>query len=118
VSVDSVTDISWSATNGTPATGSDYTFSTTWSATGTETVTLSVTNTTGTTTATINVNVNEWNWGNVMSYSQNNEFTGNVGTGAGMTWGVKFPAAFMANRNYLENVKYYSANAGHITLSV
>lgn len=118
VSVDSVTDISWSATNGTPATGSDNTFSTTWSATGTETVTLSVTNTTGTTTATINVNVNEWNWGNVMSYSQDNAFTGNVGTGAGMTWGVKFPAAFMANRNYLENVKYYSANAGHITLSV
>lgn len=118
VSVDPVTDITWSATNGTPATGSDNNFSTTWSATGTETVTLSVTNTTGTTTATINVNVNEWNWGNVMSYSQDNAFTGNVGTGAGMTWGVKFPAAFMANRNYLENVKYYSANAGHITLSV
>lgn len=118
VSVDPVTDISWSATNGTPATGSDNNFSTTWSATGTETVTLSVTNTTGTTTATLNVNVNEWNWGNVMSYSQDNAFTGNVGTGAGMTWGVKFPAPFMANRNYLENVKYYSANAGHITLSV
>lgn len=118
VSVDPVTDITWSATNGTPATGSDNTFSTTWSATGTETVTLSVTNTTGTTTATLNVNVMEWNWGNEMSYSQNNEFTGNVGTGAGMTWGVKFPASFMANRNYLENVKYYSANAGHITLSV
>lgn len=118
VSVDPVTDISWSATNGTPATGSDNNFSTTWSATGTETVTLSVTNTTGTTTATLNVNVMEWNWGNEMSYSQNNEFTGNVGTGAGMTWGVKFPASFMANRNYLENVKYYSANAGHITLSV
>lgn len=118
VSVDPVTDITWSATNGTPATGSDNTFSTTWSATGTETVTLSVTNTTGTTTATLNVNVNEWNWGNVMSYSQDNAFTGNVGTGAGMTWGVKFPASFMANRNYLENVKYYSANAGHITLSV
>lgn len=118
VSVDPVTDISWSATNGTPATGSDNTFSTTWSATGTETVTLSVTNTTGTTTATLNVNVMEWNWGNEMSYSQNNEFTGNVGTGAGMTWGVKFPASFMANRNYLENVKYFSANAGHITLSV
>ena len=118
VSVDPITDISWSATNGTPATGSDNTFSTTWSATGTETVTLSVTNTTGTTTATLNVNVNEWNWGNVMSYSQDNAFTGNVGTGAGMTWGVKFPASFMANRNYLENVKYFSANAGHITLSV
>ena len=118
VSVDPVTDITWSATNGTPATGSDNNFSTTWSATGTETVTLSVTNTTGTTTATLNVNVMEWNWGNEMSYSQNNEFTGNVGTGAGMTWGVKFPASFMANRNYLENVKYYSANAGHITLSV
>jgi hypothetical protein len=118
VSVDPVTDITWSATNGTPATGSDNNFSTTWSATGTETVTLTVTNTTGTTTATLNVNVMEWNWGNEMSYSQNNEFTGNVGTGAGMTWGVKFPASFMANRNYLENVKYYSANAGHITLSV
>lgn len=118
VSVDPVTDITWTASNGTPATGSDNTFSTTWSATGTETVTLSVTNTTGTTTATLNVNVMEWNWGNEMSYSQNNEFTGNVGTGAGMTWGVKFPASFMANRNYLENVKYYSANAGHITLSV
>ncbi len=118
VSVDPVTDISWSATNGTPATGSDNNFSTTWSATGTETVTLSVTNTTGTTTATLNVNVNEWNWGNEMSYSQDNAFTGNVGTGAGMTWGVKFPASFMANRNYLENVKYFSANAGHITLSV
>lgn len=118
VSVDPVTDISWTASNGTPATGSDNNFSTTWSATGTETVTLSVTNTTGTTTATLNVNVMEWNWGNEMSYSQNNEFTGNVGTGAGMTWGVKFPASFMANRNYLENVKYYSANAGHITLSV
>lgn len=118
VSVDPVTDITWTASNGTPATGSDNTFSTTWSATGTETVTLSVTNTTGTTTATLNVNVMEWNWGNEMSYSQNNEFSGNVGTGAGMTWGVKFPASFMANRNYLENVKYYSANAGHITLSV
>ena len=118
VSVDPVTDISWSATNGTPATGSDNNFSTTWSATGTETVTLSVTNTTGTTTATPNAHVNECPWPHETSYSQNNAFTGNVGTGAGMTWGVKFPASFMANRNYLENVKYFSANAGHITLSV
>ena len=118
VSVDPLSSITWTASNGTPATGSDNSFTTTWSATGNETIIVSVTNTTGTTSDTLNVNVREWNWGNEMSYSENSAYVSAIGTGSGMTWGVRFPASLMANRNYLENVKYYSTYDGHVTLKV
>ena len=118
VSVDPLSSITWTASNGTPATGSDNSFTTTWSATGNETIIVSVTNTTGTTSDTLNVNVREWTWGNEMSYSENSAYVSAIGTGSGMTWGVRFPASLMANRNYLENVKYYSTYDGHVTLKV
>ena len=118
VSVDPLSSITWTASNGTPATGSDNSFTTTWSATGNETIIVSVTNTTGTTSDTLNVNVREWNWGNEMSYSENSAYVSAIGTGSGITWGVRFPASLMANRNYLENVKYYSTYDGHVTVKV
>lgn len=118
VSVDPLSSITWTASNGNPATGSDNSFTTTWSATGNETIIVSVTNTTGTTSDTLNVNVREWNWGNEMSYSENSAYVSAIGTGSGITWGVRFPASLMANRNYLENVKYYSTYDGHVTVKV
>ncbi len=119
VSVDQVTDISWTITNGNPATASNVeSVTTTWSATGNEQVILSVTNTTGTTVDTLDVNVFEWNWGDTMSYCGNDAYVSSMGAGGDMTWAVKFPASAMADRNYLTSIEYFSAYAGNITATV
>ena len=118
VSVDPITDVSWSIPGATPSTGTGDNITVTFPSTGTYTVTLSVTNTIGTTTETLNVNAIEWNWGNTMSYDINNSYESAVGTSSGITWGAKYPAAFMANRNYLEKVEVYSAYSGTFTLQV
>ncbi len=118
VSVDPITSIAWTFSNGTPATASTETATTTWNAAGTQQVTLTVTNASGSTTATLDVNVIEWNWGNEMSYCGNGAYVSSIGNGREITWGVKFPAAFMANRNYLENVKAYLNTTANYTLKV
>ena len=118
VSVDPITSIAWTFSNGTPATASTETATTTWNAAGTQQVTLTVTNASGSTTATLDVNVIEWNWGDEMSYCGNGEYVSRIGNGGEITWGVKFPAAFMTNRNYLENVKAYLNTTANYTLKV
>ena len=118
ISVDPVTDVTWTFSNGNPATATGQIASTTWSNTGNETVTLSVTNTTGTATATLNVNVFEYNWGNVMDYPGNGTMESALGSSNGITWGVKYPATLLAGRNYVDYVQLYSANDGHVTLKI
>lgn len=118
ISVDPITSYSWSFADGTPATANTAAATTTWATTGNHQVTLEVTNTTGTTTATLNVNVIEWTWGDEMSYTMGGSYVSSIGTGSGITWGATYPAAFMAGRNYLENVKVYANEAAHYTLDV
>ena len=118
VSVDEVTSVSWSCTGATPSTGTGDNYTVTFPSTGTYTVTLEVTNTTGTTTKTLNVNAIEWNWGNTMTYDLTGTSENAYGLQGNMTWGAKYPAAFMANRNYLEKVEAYCGYDGHFTLMV
>lgn len=118
ISVDPIVSYSWTFADGTPATATTANASTTWATTGIHQVTLEVTNTTGTTTATLDVNVIDWTWGDEMSYTLGGSFVSSVGTSSGITWGAKYPAAFMAGRNYLENVKVYANDAARYTLDV
>lgn len=119
ISVDNVTSVEWSFSNGTPATATGTNVSTTWSNTGSEMVICTVTNTTGTTSDTMYVNVIEWNWGDEMSYCGNDSYDNAIGaSGNGLTWGVMYPASFMAGRNYLDNVKVYAHEAANFTLMV
>ena len=122
VSVDAVTDISWSATGNTFTTsGSGNTFTTGWTTDGDYTVTLTVTNTTGTSTKTINVHVFSWNWGNTMTYGPSiNEASAGFrfNSGSTSTWGAMFPAQFMTGRQYLNNVEFYAIGTMNYTLDV
>ncbi len=124
VSVDSVTSIEWSFTNGNPATATGTNVSTTWATPGTETVTLTVTNTTGTSTATMSVNVFDYsNWGDVMDYpgALSTEIQPSIGlsSGSAFSWGVKYPASLLEGRAYLNEVQIYgSDNDAQLTLNV
>ena len=119
VSIDPVTSISWNLPDGTPATSSSTTVNVTWTTGGTKTISCTVTNTTGSTTATLDVNVRDgWNWGDEMSYCEDNEYSSSIGAGGNITWGVVFPAANMAGRNYLTQVKLYTAYAGDYTFEI
>lgn len=130
MSVDPITSYSWSVTGGTPSTGSDATFSTTFAAPGTYTLTLTVTNDYGTTTATKTITAIEWNWGATMSYCDDVQFRSGFGFSQNyyssyrFYWGVKFPAEKLAGRNYLNNVQVYvptnngSVAAGDYVLDV
>ncbi len=123
VSVDEVTNITWTANGATVTSGNTNTLTTSWTTDGDYTVELSVTNTTGTTTKTINVHVMSWNWGNTMSYGVNfNDNTASAGfrmnSGSTSTWGVMFPAQFMANRQYLKSVSFYAIGTMKYTLDV
>jgi len=120
ISVDDITNITWTITNGNPATASNVqSVTTTWNNPGTEMVIVSVTNTTGTTIDTLVVNVQDgWEWGDEMSYCGDNAYATNIGTQGEITWGVKFPSSYMNNRNYLENVKAYITDAANYTLKV
>lgn len=118
-SVDSITGISWTFTNGTPATAATATATTTWANTGSEHVYLAVTNTTGTSYDTLDVNVFDWAWGDAMSYCDHAaEATQSIGAGGDVTWAVKFPASKMAGRNYLSKVNLHVSNPGTYTVSV
>lgn len=118
-SVDSITNISWTFTNGTPATANTDTASTTWNNTGSEHVYLAVTNTTGTSYDTLDVNVFDWTWGDVMSYCNHAaEAASTVGASGDITWAVKFPASKMTDRNYLSKVNLHVTNPGTYTMSV
>lgn len=118
VSVDPVTSVEWTLTGATPATATGDVVNATWSATGNYTVTLAVTNTSGTTTETLDVRAIEWNWGDEMSYTLGGSYVSSIGASGTITWGAKYPAAFMAGRNYIENVKVYANEAAHYTLDI
>ncbi len=119
VSVDPVSSVTWSVDGGaTPSTGTGDNFTVTFPSAGNYTITLQVTNTIGTTTATFSVNAIEWTWGNTMTYDLTGTSENAYGLQGNMTWGAKYPAAFMANRNYLEKVEAYCGYDGHFTLMV
>lgn len=117
VSVDEVTSIEWTFADGTPATATGATATTTWNTLGNHQVSVTVTNTTGSTTATMDVNVFEWNWNDEMAYT-NGEFASNIGSSSGITWGAKYPAALMTGRNYLSEVALYTVSDGDYTLDI
>lgn len=123
VSVDEVTNVSWTATGATTTSGNTNTFTTSWNTNGDYTVELSVTNTTGTTTKTINIHVFSWNWGNTMSYGMNisdaNAMAGfKANQGSTSTWAAMFPAQFMSGRQYLNSVTFYAVGTMNYTLDV
>ena len=118
VSVDEVTNISWTANGATVTSGNEASFTTSWTTDGTHTVSVSVTNTTGTTTKDITVNVISWHWGNTMSYLISEEYGSSVGTGSAIHWGAMFPAEFMTGRQYLKSVDFYAPKGGKYTLNV
>lgn len=110
VSVDQVTDITWTIE------GQNYntqTVSHTFNTTGNFTVSLSVTNTTGTTNANFTVNVFEWNWGETMYYCDDaNEGALGLSAGGAITWGVQFPASAMTGRQYAKSVDIFTHATG------
>mgnify|MGYP003310329779 CR=1 FL=1 len=119
VSVDPVTSYSWTIQGGTPATGNGQSVTTTWTANGTYTVTLEVTNANGTTTATKQVEVYEM--GDLLTYDNGGDAESFVGTNGGeMHWGVRFPAALLAGRNYVKSVDLVvgSSYPGNYTLKI
>ncbi len=121
VSVDQITDISWTFEGGNPASATTSNASTTWNTTGNHTVTLTVSNTTGSATASIDVNVFEWNWGNTMTYGPNiNEASAGfrLNSGSTSTWAAMFPAQFMTGRQYLNSVDFYAIGTMNYTLDV
>ena len=121
ISVDPITDITWTFSNGNPATATGQIASTTWSSTGNETVTVSVTNTTGTTTATLNVSVFDYTWGDEMDYTNGGQYENAIGLdgGGAFTWGVKYPASLLVDRNYLKYVKIFGSSSNTtLTLTV
>ena len=121
ISVDPIVSIEWTFDGGNPSTATGATASTTWSTLGNHQVTLTVTNTTGSTTATLDVNVFEYNWGDEMDYTNGGQYDNAIGlqNGNAFTWGVKYPAALLAGRNYLSNVKIYgSSSDATLTLTV
>ena len=123
VSVDQVTDISWTIQGANPATATSESVNATWNTTGTYTISVSVTNTTGTTTVTQDITIFEWNWDNTMSYGQNfPDNTASAGfrfnSGSTSTWAAMYPAQFMNGRQYLKSVSFYAIGTMNYTLDV
>ena len=111
ISVDNVTDISWSfpGANTTTATGANPP-AVTWTTAGTYTVTLSVTNTTGTATATHTITIRDgWTWGDEMDYTDGGDYETSIGYGGNgdIHWGVMYPANLVAGRNYLTKASLF-----------
>ena len=111
ISVDNVTDISWSfpGANTTTATGATPA-AVTWTTAGTYTVTLSVTNTTGTATATHTITIRDgWTWGDEMDYTDGGAYETSIGYGGNgdIHWGVMYPANLVAGRNYLTKASLF-----------
>ena len=110
VSVDPVSSVNWTFENGTPATGTGSSASTTWNAPGTVTVTVEVTNTIGTSSATKTINVRDgWSFGDEMDYTGGTDYITSIGYGGNgeIAWGVKYPAAVVAGHNYLTSVSAF-----------
>lgn len=119
VSVDNVTGISWTITGADITTSTDNPVTVTWANGGTYTISVSVTNTTGTTTVSKDITVNDWSdWGDTMSYCGNEEFYTALGTGGDITWGIVIPATYLANRDYVTGVEFFSNATGDYQLSV
>lgn len=121
VSVDQVTDISWTFAGGNPSTGSSSIASTTYNTPGTYTVSVTVTNTTGSTTVNKTIVARDgWAWGDEMDYTDGEGYISSIGYGGDgeIAWGVKYPSNLLSNRNYLTNVKVYVEYAGNYDLRV
>lgn len=111
ISVDQVTDISWTIQGADPATATSESVSATWNTTGTYTISVTVTNTTGSTTVTQDITIFEWNWDETMSYSMGDIVT-SYGAGSGSVWGAMFPAQFLTGRQYMKSVSLYLDDSG------
>ena len=121
ISVDPIVSIEWTFDGGNPSTATGATASTSWSTLGNHQVTLTVTNTTGSTTATLDVNVFEYNWGDEMDYTNGGQYDNAIGlqSGSAFTWGVKYPASLLVDRNYLKDVKIFGSSSNTtLTLTV
>lgn len=120
-SIDPVTSISWSTTDGTPTTGSGENFSCTFNTDGDHMVILSVTNANGTARDTL-VLSSSTAPSNVLSYTYGMEAATGIGTGQASTiyWAVSYPAAMTANHGSVEYVEcYVSAEyPGNYTMTV
>lgn len=120
ISLDSVTNISWTFEGATIPTANTAMAYTTWTTDGTYEVTLSVTNTIGTSYDTLMVNVISWDWGDTMGYGlgHDDEAAGLFRVATFNTWAVMFPAAFMDGRQYMKSVDVYTVGTQDYTLSI
>ena len=121
VSVDSVTDITWSFVGADITSGSGATASTSYSTPGTYTVQVTVTNTTGPATATKTISVRDgWSFGDEMDYTEGGAYSSAIGlsSGAEFEWGVKYPENLMGGRNYVTNVSAYINVTGQYTVRI
>ena len=109
VSADPVTVIRWSMPHGTPASlsGLDESVEVTYSNPGTYYINCVVANANGSSNAYIPVEVYSYDWGDEMDYSNGGEYLNNTW---GDKWGVKYPAALLAGRNYVTKVSAYIEN--------
>ncbi len=121
VSVDEVTDITWTFEGATTTSANTQSVTNSWTTDGTYTVSLSVTNTTGTTNTSITITVISWNWAETMGYglTQNDDQAG-AGFTAGnpSVWGVMFPAQHLTGRQYLKYIDIYAVGTMNYTMKI
>lgn len=124
VSVETVTDESWSFEGGSPATAQGRTNgTTTWSTPGTYNVTYNAANENGSNQASVSVDVSDWEWGNTMSFLYGGaEPESAIGSGGSseFIWGVHFEPQYLAGRKYMKSVDLYvlDRSAGRYTMVI
>ncbi|MBR4739259.1 MAG: C10 family peptidase [Bacteroidales bacterium] len=112
--------ITWNLQGASPAVATGSTATTTWHTAGVFNVVATVSNANGTSRDTLRVRVVDYNEGDTVSYCLDRDFATAIGTGdtGALSWGIMLPAAYLQNRDKIEQVLLYTADAGTYTLRV
>lgn len=112
--------ISWSFQNGTPAAATGTTASSSWTTPGTYRVVATATNANGTGRDTLYVRVVDYTAGDTVSYCLDRPMSNSIGFSSGdpIYWGIKIPAAWLANRSQLDKVLLYIVSPGTYTMRI
>ena len=115
LSVEPITNISWTFEDGNPATASTATATTSWSNSGIHRVILSVSNENGTNSDTVMVST--FDSESIMTYSSET-YKNSIGTGGAINWGILFDPEDLSNRNTVTDIVFYVSYAGNYTVKI